>query len=232
MKPAVNSTFDSKVSRLRELYLLIENILPILEKHLGKENVSNSINTCRGIIIDYFWNMHGKTPSLKETRAELEKIEKLTGELYRALRNIGGGADQALWNSYITQSCVEPGDKPAAHTEVESVLMNFREVAHIALSELPVNRGWPKQLVPIRDLIQDLAKLYQRSTGKHPVIGSMIPKYIKVEEGGGKETIKYFYEGEFFSLVEEVVFALGVEKSNQALGKNIKEALQDMPDRH
>lgn len=230
MKASPNPRINTTKSEFFKLQEYIDRCAPVFEKHLGKDRAAKFPNECQGIIIDYYWNSRGQVPSLNQTKAELKKIYNLSRDLYRALSEIGGPAGDALWDTWSTSfnSSKKPGFENTAYTEVEHILLHFRVVVSRAIDDAPDSRGWEKKLVPTRELIQGLAAIYERSTGKKATLERMTPRVIKSKHHVIKDGVEYFHEGDFFSFVEEIYFALNIQKSNQATGEDIRKALQDV----
>ena len=219
INPAANSTFSCSQASFARLPFWIDKCNPLFERHLGKEYVSKNPRTVQGVVIDYFFSSQAKKPSLKETRKEFENISKLTRELYRALKNIGGPADHALHETWQNRHVNYPETLP--HTEIEEALLNFQPLIQIAMDQIPDSRRWPQEFIPERELIRGLAKLYEDSTGHSAKAGSHRRDDI--------------YQGDFFNLVEDIFLTLEVEKHvtgddeenvNFALGKAIERALK------
>ena len=182
--------------------------------------------------LSWIANSRGEPPKLAKVKQELKHINELASKLYEALRDISDPAGQALWNVYTSGHI--PGDPVydhACHTEMQENLLRFRSITSIALdayAQPDPNRlkgHWPEKLKPETELIRDLARLYEKITGKTAKAGH----YRRSDEGIA------LYNGPFFDLVEDIFLTLKIEKhtqgadeefANQNLGKAIDRALK------
>lgn len=222
MRPSIN--FQQFTYTPADDDKLVAACFRIMDRHLGADAVKANLDMAGNVIRDWIINSRTKSPNLKQSLKELEHIQKLTVDLYHALRDIGGPAGTALWEAY-TMRFNGPEYDHANHHEIQDALMHFRSIVDAALETAPSTSRWKPELKPETELIRDLARLYEKITGKAAKAGH----YRRSDEGTA------LYNGPFFDLVEDIFLTLKIEKhtqgadeeiANQNLGKAIDRALK------
>lgn len=203
----------------------------IFAHHFEQEKADKWRRPFQDSISHYLANLEGKSPSLQSTRQELKKIQRLSYELYKLLSGIGPPAEMAIEN-FLEDHL--PSKYLSLHPETLSKNLNMlAATVNNILAMMPKSGGWPDRIKPETQLILDLAHIYTQETGKSPADGNK--RVLQSHDGH----YQYFYDGPFYKLVEDITLAIGSRKQpkpekehsfNQALGKAIDRALEDVPD--
>jgi len=206
----------------------IDNGIIAVEKALGVTLTEGQVRDARYNFFDYIANARAGSPSLKESRQELEEISELADRLLRRLKNIGGPADHALDESrrrYSMSKCKPISESKAP--EIQDDLRALRLYAQDALEHAPKTgkgKGWQKELVPEKELIRDMARLYEWVRGEKAQDNISRTTKDPVEVDGGGVAFKERYKGEFFGFIEQIFDALEIPAGD----KNKKNAHQNL----
>lgn len=196
---------------------MVENFFLDIDDNLLDETMQKEI---RFLFIDYMADSRAGSPTLKESRQDLEAIVDLAGKLQERLKNLGGPAEKALYDAVTRISSLE-----TKAPEIVDDLRALRIFADNALKHTPSTgrgQGWKTELVPERELVKGLARIYEQATGKSAKDGISQDRRADTKKG---ET-KYF--GDFFELVEKIFTFLGIPpRDNSNLGVFLFRVLSD-----
>jgi hypothetical protein len=217
-----------------------EECISIFKRYFGKKFTSNNYTRLKIIVGMSCTRANEKRPTLKESRKKLEKINTLAGELYNELESqpVGGPYSKSEDKS-LTYLMNEDPELVKGYPEIvydlPKHLLHLKCFSQKTLECLPDTKRWPKEFKAEKELIEDLAKIFEEATQTHPLDSIYrSPIYEESEEAVLKGQVRYYYTGDFFNLVDDITLTLGSRdadnqdefKANQSLGMAIKRALE------